>query len=151
MNEIVEKVKKIIRPLFDETYYHLVDVELRGSGPSQVLAIYADTDSGITLKEITWLTQQIGDLLDMNDVIPGRYRLEVSSPGIGRPFKYLWQYRKNIGRILNVIYETSPEEKKEVRGTLQSVTEKEITLKVDREEIVIPIDLIIEAKEKLKI
>ncbi len=50
--EILRRVRELIRPVFDEQFYHLVDLEMRGSRNNQVLTIYADTEKGITLAEI---------------------------------------------------------------------------------------------------
>jgi len=148
--QVVEKVKELIAPLFDEQYLHLVDVEMRGSGAGQVLSIYADTEKGITLKEITRLTEEISDLLDMHpEVVPGPYRLEVSSPGLDRPLRYLWQYRKNIGRLLKVRF-LEEQTVQELVGDLLRVTEEDIVLQVDKQEKRIPLQSIERAIVKVK-
>lgn len=147
---IIEKVRRLIAPLFDEKYLHLVDIEMRGSGKNQVLSIYADTEKGITLNEITRLTTDISDLLDLHpEVVPGSYRLEVSSPGLDRPLKYLWQYRKNVGRLLKIRYREQ-EEEKEVVGDLLEVTETDIVLRVKKQEKRIPLQAIERATVKVK-
>jgi ribosome maturation factor RimP len=85
----------------------------------------------------------------MHDVIRGSYRLDVSSPGIDRPLQALWEFEKNIGRNLRVIFEENNEQK-EASGTLTLVNEDGISLKIKKEEIKIPMVSIIKAQVKLK-
>ncbi len=149
VEEIIEKVRELISPLFDEHYFHLVDIELRGHLNNRVLTIYADTEAGITLEEITTLTREISDLLDVHDVIPGSFRLEVSSPGVNRPLTQPWQFRKNIGRFLKIKL-TEGEHKKRIVGQLEAVEEDHIQLKVGKEIQTIPFTAIQEAKVEIR-
>jgi ribosome maturation factor RimP len=149
MNDTEKKVRELISSLFDDVHLHLVDLEIRGKSGSQVVSVFADTGQGITLDEITRLTREINDLLDMHDVIRGAYRLDVSSPGIDRPLLALWEFEKNIGRDLRVIFEEDNEQK-EAAGTLISANEDEIVLKIKKDEIAIPLASIIKARVKLK-
>jgi len=149
MDETTEKVKELILPLFEGEHLHLVDLEVRGKSGSKVISVYADTKDGITLDEITRLTREINDLLDMHDVIRGAYRLDVSSPGVDRPLKALWEFEKNIGRDLRVIFEDNGEER-EASGKLSSVDETRILLKVKDKDVAIPMASIKKAQVKLK-
>ncbi|RMF56506.1 MAG: ribosome maturation factor RimP [Calditrichaeota bacterium] len=150
MEELISEIRRLIQPLFDEEYFHLVDIVIHGTPGNQVLKIYADTETGITLEELTRLTREINDILDVHDVIPGRYRMEVSSPGVNRFLQYTWEFRKNLGRELRVIYQPGEEEREEVRGILKSVTEDEIVIQQKKQEINIPRSTILKARVQLK-
>jgi ribosome maturation factor RimP len=149
MDETTEKVRELICPLFEGGHFFLVDLEIRGRTGSQVVSVYADTLEGITLDEITGLTREINDLLDMHNVIPGSYRLDVSSPGVDRPLTASWEFEKNIGRNLRVIFKEDAGEK-EVSGRLESVTEETLLLMVKNKEVAIPRDSIVKARVQLK-
>ena len=150
VEEIIEKVRELISPLFDEQYLHLVDIELRGHRNNRVLTIYADTETGITLAEITALTREISELLDVHEeLIPGSFRLEVSSPGISRPLTRPWQFRKNIGRYLKIKLLES-EGKKNIVGLLEAVAEDHIVLNVGKETKTIQFSAIREAKVEIR-
>lgn len=150
VEEIIEKVRELISPLFDEQYLHLVDIELRGHRNNRVLTIYADTETGITLAEITALTREISELLDVHEeLIPGSFRLEVSSPGVSRPLTRPWQFRKNIGRYLKIKLLES-EGKKNIVGLLEAVAEDHIVLNVGKETKTIPFSAIREAKVEIR-
>lgn len=150
MKEIIDKIIDIIKPVFEREHVHLVDIDLRGGGRSQVLSIYADTESGITLEQITQLNREISDQLDMHDVIPGAYRLDVSSPGVDRPLKFLWQYRKNINRFVQVNYLHNGKPK-EITAKLKNVEESEIVLTSQKGDIMIPFSSIKKAKVKVMV
>jgi len=149
MDEAIQKIKELILPLFQGEHRHLVDLEVRGKSGSQVISVYADTKDGITLDEITRLTREINDLLDTHDVIQGVYRLDVSSPGADRPLKALWEFEKNVGRDLRVIFEDNGEEN-EATGKLSSVDETRVLLKLKNKDVAIPMASIKKAQVKLK-
>lgn len=105
----------------------MVDVVLRGERASKVIEVYVDSDNGISLDECSEISRALSEKLDETDLIQGRYRLDVSSPGLDRPLKLIRQYRKNLGRMCKVM--VSEEGKNVVReGTLDAVTEKTITI-----------------------
>ena len=148
MQEQLNQIRELINPVFERMHIHLVDLELRGHLNNQVLSIYADTDSGISLQEITDLTREIEDILDLENPIPGKYRLDVSSPGIDRPLKDIWQYRKNMGRKLQVDYLFEGNHK-EIIGELKNVSDTKITIKNKNKETKIPFVAIKKAIVKL--
>lgn len=150
MNERVEKVKELISPLLHREGIHLVDIELRGFTNNQVLSIFVDTETGITIDQVAFLTREIEGILDLEDPIPGRYRLEVSSPGIGRPLTEKWQYRKNIGRQLQVNYQQH-DQKLERAGILKEVLEDKIVLIDRQQEVLIPFSQIYKAVVKINL
>ncbi len=150
MNERVKKIREIISPLLTREGIYLVDIELRGFANNQVLSIFVDTETGITMDQVTHLTQEIEGILDVEDPIPGRYRLEVSSPGIDRPLTEKWQYRKNIGRQLKVNY-LQHDQKVERTGILKDVLEDKILLVDHQQEVSIPFSQISRAIVKINL
>jgi hypothetical protein len=65
----------------------LVDIEYRREPVGWVLRLTIDKGGGVTLDDCTRVSQEIGRSLDVEDVIPNPYHLEVSSPGLDRPLK----------------------------------------------------------------
>ena len=150
MNEIAEKIKELLSPILSREGVHLVDLELRGYTNNQVLSIFVDTDSGITLEQVASITREIEGMLDLEDPIPGRYRLEVSSPGIDRPLTEPWQFRKNVGRWLRVLY-NQQDQKLERTGLLKEVKEDRILLADKKEEFEVALSQIIKAVIKINL
>jgi len=150
MNEIAEKIKELLLPILNREGVHLVDLELRGYANNQVLSVFIDTDSGITLEQVASITREIEGMLDLEDPIPGRYRLEVSSPGIDRPLTEPWQFRKNVGRWLRVLY-NQQDQKLERTGLLKEVKEDRILLADKKEEFEVALSQIIKAVIKINL
>jgi ribosome maturation factor RimP len=150
MNEIVAKIRELLAPILEREGIHLVDLKLRGYINNQVLSIFLDTESGISLQQIAHMTQEIEGMLDLEDPIPGRYRLEVSSPGIDRPLTEIWQFQKNIGRQLQVNYHEQ-DQKLEKTGILKAVQEDKILLTDKKQEYTIPLTWIDKAVIKINL
>ena len=125
------ELETLIEPLLEEPFF-FVDLELSSSGPGPVLRVFLDTDAGITIEECALWSRRLGDFLDVREVFPSRYVLEVASPGLSRPLKRERQFRKNLGRELE-IWLQEPEEASgdHFTGRLTDVTEQGITLAVN--------------------
>jgi len=81
---------------------HLVDIVLRGARGTAVVEVVIDAEAGVTTELCAGVSREIALEIDRSSWVEGSYRLEVSSPGIDRPLKFPWQYRKHVGRILKV-------------------------------------------------
>lgn len=102
IKRIIAQIKQVITPLLDSRCVELVDLELKGAVGNQVLCIYVDIEGGIDLNLCVELSRKISDLLDIEDIMPGKYRLEVSSPGTHRPLKTRNDFFRNKGRLVAV-------------------------------------------------
>ncbi len=149
MDSLVEEIEALVRPICERLGYYLVEVEVRGVLNNRVVTIYADTETGITLDQITRLTREVEDVLEIHDPIAGSYRLEVSSPGLTRPLREPWQYRRNVGRQLRVVFD-SDEGRKDFIGILSEVREDGIVLQLKKKAVSIPFEAIVKAQVKPK-
>lgn len=103
-DETTRRVKELVDEVIAGTDIFVVDLEVRGSGGSRVVDIYVDSDENLSIKRLAEVNREVGFLLDVEDLIPGRYNLNVSSPGLDKPLRLPRQYRKNIGKPLRVHY-----------------------------------------------
>ncbi len=148
--ELKSKLKEIIVPIVENSGAYLVDINLKGVGKKLTLEVFVDTDDGITINECEKISKLISDALDVYDPIPGSYRLEVSSPGVGNPFKVKRQYITNIGRFLRVKYlQEGSQQPVEVMGRLLSADDDKIELELKDEKISLKYEQIIEAKTEI--
>ena len=124
-----------------------VDMELKGNKGSRTLWVYVDSqEGGINLDQCARISEELGLLIDAHQLIDGRYRLNVSSPGLDRPLTDKRQYANNIGRKASVTYRLG-EEKKLVKGILKEIKEDQLHIEQDnKEERIISFDDIIETK-----
>lgn len=92
-----KKTEELAMPILDKYNYELVDVEFVKEAGSWHLRLYIDKEGGITIDDLTKVNHELSDLLDVDDYIEESYILEVSSPGLLRPFKKAKDYIRNIG------------------------------------------------------
>lgn len=140
-----EKTEQLIMPIVEKYNYELVDVEFVKEAGSWHLRAYIDKEGGITIDDLTTVNHELSDLLDENDFIEESYILEVSSPGLLRPFKKPKDYMRNIGEDVEVklFSPVTWEEKgkkysdKEFIGVLKSYDEENgsILLAMDQQEM----------------
>ncbi len=128
MPSIPEKILTILQPITENVNVYIVEVILRGERTSKVIEVYIDSDAGITLDECSDISRKLSEKLDELELITGRYRLDVSSPGLDRSLKLLRQYHKNIGRNCKVKFKENNTTVTQ-EGVLESDTENSITIK----------------------
>lgn len=124
---LVDKIKALAHPIIDRNNAFLVDVVVRGERSSKVVEVYVDTDTGIMLDQCSDISKELSARLDEADIIQGRYRLDVSSPGLDKPLIMLRQYKKNVGRNCKIIISENGG-KVPYEGTLERVSENSVTI-----------------------
>jgi len=82
-----ENIIALVEPVLEAQGLDLVDLEFARMGSRWLVRIYMDREGGVTLQDCSDMSRLIGDILDVNDLPPGPYNLEVSSPGLDRPLK----------------------------------------------------------------
>lgn len=145
-----KRIVEIINTIFVNSTVYLVDVEIRGDEHHPVIEVFADTEAGITIAECELLNRKIEAELDKTEGFPVKYRLDVSSPGIGCPLEFDWQYRKNRGRDLTVSYQDENNQVITVEGKLEETGDDKITLISKGNPVVILKNSIKTAKVKTK-
>ncbi|MFO7832217.1 MAG: ribosome maturation factor RimP [Desulfuromonadaceae bacterium] len=101
--EGVEKqVEELATPIVADFGLELVDVEYRQQGHQWLLCLYIDKDGGVTLDDCANFSRELSTLLDVEDVVPTAYRLEVSSPGLDRPLKKKDDFVRFAGETVKV-------------------------------------------------
>jgi ribosome maturation factor RimP len=117
----IQAVEKLIGPLlFDDIF--LVSIKIK---PTNNFKIFLDADSGLGIDKCIKINRALYKIMEEMGMYPeGDFSLEVSSPGLDEPLKLLRQYKKNIGRDVEVTM--IDEVKKE--GKLTAVTDENITI-----------------------
>jgi ribosome maturation factor RimP len=130
--ELRERLARAARPLVERRGAELVDVELRGNPGSRVVRIYVDRVGGISLNECAAISRDISDRFDIEDMIDGSYRLEVSSPGVTRPLTTLADFQRAVGRRVRILVRGEGDQRfgrGEVIGTLLSADRESIRIR----------------------
>jgi ribosome maturation factor RimP len=93
--------------------------------------VFIDKPEGVTLEDCERAHKALGPALDVADPFPHAYTLEVSSPGLDRPFKRLQDYRRAIGKRVTVKLREPLAGQWRLVGTLTDVADQTVTLAVD--------------------
>jgi len=122
-----ESLKSIILPVLDQMGIDLVDLELHGSGNRTILRVFVDQEGGITLQRCANASRAIADILDRKDPIPSRYVLEVSSPGLNRPLTTERDFKRHVGKTVNIRHRKDDREER-VEGVIIHVSDGAVTI-----------------------
>lgn len=125
----LEKVQEIAERVASSEGLEVVDVQLLGGGGHRVLRLFIDKPEGVSHADCENVSQQVGTILDVEDVIPGgRYTLEVSSPGVERRLSRPGDFERFMGQKIKVILRQPVDERRQWIGKLASFTDGIITL-----------------------
>src|SRR5438128_3432023 len=102
MADLTEKVQEEIEKIVSSEGLELVHVDYHRQGRGYLLRVDIDKDGGVTLDDCQLVSHQISAYLDVDDVIPSEYELQVSSPGLDRKFYRDSDYQKFLGRLVRV-------------------------------------------------
>ena len=124
---IVDRVRQLVAPLAEAASVDLYDVEHHGG----VVRVLVDADGGIDLDAIARLSRSVSRALDDHDVIPGRYTLEVSSPGLERPLRTPEHFRRVTGSEVRVKTQAAFDGPRRLTGTLEAAGDDGVELRSD--------------------
>jgi ribosome maturation factor RimP len=128
--DAVGRIREVVVPVLEGTPIELLDIRFLTEKGRHILRIYIDKPGGVDLHDCTRVSREVSVLLDVHDLIPKRYTLEVSSPGMDWPLRAPSDFRRNRGRLLKVTVQGSSGGEKTLVGTLIDSGEREIALDV---------------------
>ena len=129
-----QKTEDILNPIVDEYGFELVDVEYVKEGSTWYLRAYIDKPDGISIDDCEAVSRRLSDILDEKDYIDEAYILEVSSPGLGRPLKKEKDYKRSLGKEVEIRTYRMIEKQKEFRGILKAYDKGTVTIVTEEEE-----------------
>jgi ribosome maturation factor RimP len=124
---VVDRVRSSVAPLLTDLGLEIYDIEHAGG----VLRISVDKPGGVDLDAIALATRVVSRQLDHDDPIPGRYTLEVTSPGIERPLRTREHFERAVGQLVNVRTHPDVEGDRRARGELLAVDAGSITMRIE--------------------
>jgi ribosome maturation factor RimP len=121
----IESIRRMTEEILsEEPVYFLVDLRIK---PTNNVKVFLDGDSGITIEKCVQVNRKLYRKLEEAAFYPdGDFSLEVSSAGLDEPLKLLRQYKKNIGRLVEVQLQDGTQKE----GQLMDVNEEGIVLEV---------------------
>jgi ribosome maturation factor RimP len=102
-NEVIEqKIESLLLEKLKEKEFadcFLIESRLHANNK---LEVFIDSDTDVTFEKCSKISRYLESHIEENKWLGENYTLEVSSPGVGRPLKFLRQYKKNIGRNVEI-------------------------------------------------
>ncbi len=101
-DDLKEKVRQLAEPVVAAEGMELIHVECLKMQSRWIVRLFLDKETGATLDDCTAVSNQLGDVFDVHDLINGSYTLEVSSPGFDRPLSRDQDFLKYKGSKVNI-------------------------------------------------
>ncbi len=151
-SETLDRLWEIVDPLAAGEELEVVDIELRHEGRSgRVLRVYLDKVEkqedldAPGLAELSRVSRELSDILDVHDVVDGAYTLEVSSPGVNRPLRKPEHFARCVGRTVRVRTGELINGRKNFLGPLHGAAGDGVVVVQDGCEVFIPFGVIVKA------
>ncbi|NNG26786.1 MAG: hypothetical protein HKM87_04625 [Ignavibacteriaceae bacterium] len=144
MNSTEQNILNVAREVSDKNNLFLLELLFRGNERDRVIEIFIDGEENLSADECARISREIKQVIEENELLSSAYRLDVSTPGVDRPLKYLKQYKKHINRKFELSYR-SGENKKRITGKLVKIEDEDLYFYSGRE-LVIKFEDIINAK-----
>jgi ribosome maturation factor RimP len=142
-----DRVERLIQQVVESQGYELVEAEFKRGGKNSILRIFIDTPAGISHRDCQLVSEQVGTVLDVEDLIPFAYTLEVSSPGLDRKLLKESDYTRFDGKLARLQTRIPLNQQKVFRGYLKGVHNGKVLLELPKGgQIEIPLDVIQEAR-----
>jgi len=127
--DVASRIGEIAQRVTGSEGLELVEVEVKGGGNHRFVRISIDKPEGVTHGDCELVSQQVGTILDVEDVVPGgRYTLEVSSPGVERKLTKPQDYQRFQGKKAKLVLRDAIEGRRNWEGMLAGMENGEISL-----------------------
>jgi ribosome maturation factor RimP len=121
---VISRVTEITERVGRPENIEVVEIEFAGSGKHRLLRIYIDKPGGVTHADCEFISNNVGTVLDAEDVIPGEsYQLEVSSPGVERKLTKAADFQRFAGQKAKIVLSEPVEDRRNWEGVLRGMEE----------------------------
>lgn len=139
-----ERLTNLIQPVVAGLGYELVGVEF--DARQRILRVFIDQEAGITLDDCSKVSYQLSGALDVEDPIPGRYQLEISSPGMDRPLFELAHFERFKGEMARLQLARAIEGRRRFKARLLGVEDQDVLVQDGEATLRIPYEAIDKAR-----
>jgi ribosome maturation factor RimP len=143
---VLARVRELVAPIASDLGLDLYDVEHRGGTLRVTLDTPAGSPGGVTLDDLALASRLVSRELDHHDPVPGRYTLEVTSPGVERPLRTPDHYRRVVGKVVAIRRADVGHDERRLTGTLVAADDATVTVRVGADERTVRYDQIDRAK-----
>ena len=142
-----DRIRQVAEKVIESLGYELVELELKGGGKHSILRVFVDKPEGITHGDCELVSEQLGTVLDVEDLIPFAYTLEVSSPGLDRKLVKDSDYTRFEGKLAKIQTRVPLQNQKTFKGRLRGLQGGNVLLELSRGGVMeIPLEVIQESR-----
>ncbi len=138
--DVVVQVRAIATRVAESLGLDIFDVQFRREGGGMVLRVQVDrpgpaatAEECVSVEDCAKVSRDLSAVLDVEDVVPTAYTLEVSSPGLDRPLRHADDYRRFAGRRAKVVMREAVDGQTFFKGRLDGVAEHNVLIVTDDE------------------
>ncbi|MEE8339124.1 MAG: ribosome maturation factor RimP [Xanthomonadales bacterium] len=140
------KLAALLQPLVEDLGYEFVGIEHSSNPKNPVLVIYIDAAGGIAVEDCAKVSREIAAILDVENPIPGKYQLEVSSPGLDRPLFTLEQFRQFSGEVAQISLFAPRDGRRKFKGKILGAEAGQVKMEQDGVEVTLDLGNIARAR-----
>lgn len=150
----VERVRELATRVASSYGLDIFDVELKREGGQQVLRVIVDRpgpsatpEESVSIDDCARVAEELGTLLDVEDVMPGEYTFEVSSPGLDRPLRAADDYRRFAGRWAKIVTSEPVQRQTAFAGRIKGIEADDVLFESEGKKLMkLPLRLISRAR-----
>lgn len=143
---VLDRVRTLIQPIITDLALELYDCEFAGGTLRVVIDTPPGSPAGVDMEQLSLATRLVSRELDHSDPIPGRYTLEVSSPGLERSLKRPEHFRREVGKVVSIRLHQPLDGRRRLEGLLVSTVDAGVVIRADSGDVEVPFDLIERAR-----
>ncbi len=128
---VLQRVRELIQPIASDLDLDLYDLEQRGGTLRVTIDTPPGSEAGVDMDQLALATRLISREMDHHDPMPGRYTLEVTSPGVERSLRTPAHFQREIGKTINVRIADPTAEQRRFEGVLVAADETTATVRLD--------------------
>jgi ribosome maturation factor RimP len=137
--DVAHKIHALVAPAVESAGYELVEAQWKREPSGWVVRLLIDAPSGVGHHDCERVSREVSTLLDVHDVIPYAYNLEVSSPGLDRPLFTTAHFRRFLGKRVKARLKLGVDGRRNYTGTIVDADESKFVLEVDGVEHALPL------------
>jgi ribosome maturation factor RimP len=128
---MIQRVRELVDPIASDLELDVYDIEQRGATLRVALDTRAGAPGSVDLEQLSLATRLISRELDHTDPVPGRYTLEVTSPGVERSLRTPAHFQREIGKTVSVRLANVEAEQRRLEGVLVAADDRTATIRVE--------------------
>ncbi|MGP0566384.1 ribosome maturation factor RimP [Nitrospina sp. 32_T5] len=147
---IPQAVESLVEPVILAQGLELVDVEYRREGRNWILRIYIDKPGGVGVEDCKKVSRMVEDMIEVDDIVRTHYILEVSSPGLDRPLKKEKDFRRYLGKKVQITTYAPIGDRRNFKGTLKNFEDGDVHVDAQGQTFAIPLNNIASARLEIE-